>query len=313
MINLTEKKATIILLVVAIVWGTGFICVDLLLDAGFPIFQILAGRFFIGATILSIVFRKKIANVTKEDLKGSFVVGALLTIAFGFQIFGQAHSSPSINAFVTATYVVLVPTISYFFLNGKMDKFEVLASVLTLLGISLIAFSGNSTGTGSNMGILLTLLGALGFALQIISVEYYTKTIDPIIVTIFMFWTACILSTIVSIIIFAYDGKLPNLSSTENIINSIGPLVFLGVFSTSIAFLGQNVAQGYTSATNTAILLSLESVFAAIFSVLYLNEQLSPIMIMGFIIVFSAILIAELKPNLKIFTLGGKIDGRQQK
>lgn len=294
--NITSKTATIMLLSISILWGFGFVFTQVVLDAGFTPFQLLTLRFFIGALSLTLIFRKSLGKITRDNLICGFVVGLILAIAFCFQTFGQSMASASIAAFITATYVVFVPLFESLIFKSKVDIYSKIGSVLTLVGIGFITL--DSIGKEDfGLGIILIVICAIAYAFQIISVDKFTngkRNISPIVVTVYMLWFAFIFTGIITFIMFFTN---PNVISKEGMYIGISSIIFLGLFSTAICFLFQNIGQKYVSPTKTSILLSLESVFGAIFSGMFLGETFSYKIIIGFIIVFIAILICEIKPK----------------
>ncbi len=299
-LKLNERKAVLILLFVSIVWGAGFLAVDIIFR-NFSTFQILSGRFLIGAIALSIVFRKEMRDLNLNDIIGGAFVGAILVVAFGFQIYGQYFSTPSINAFVTAIYVVLIPIFQFFIFKKSQKKSIVVSALLTFAGIVLITL-GSLNGTGTkveainlNLGVVLTFICAICYAFQIIAVEKFTRgknQISPLKITVIMLWVAAVLAIIISVILVRVNIDNPPLYD-DNFWIAVTWTVFLGLFCTAFAFLAQNIAQKHTSASKTAILLSLESVFGAAFSALFLGERFTVLTIVGFVAVFLAVLIAE--------------------
>lgn len=306
--KITSKTATIMLLSISILWGFGFVFTQVVLDAGFTPFQLLTFRFFIGALALTLIFYKTLGKITKDKLICGFVVGIILAAAFSFQTFGQTMSTASIAAFVTATYVVFVPLFESVFFKTKVDIYGKIGSVLTLVGIGFITL--DSFGKEDfGIGIILIIICAILYAFQIISVDKFTngkRNVSPIVVTVYMLWFAFIFTGIITLIMaFVHPNKI----ASENLYIGIGSIIFLGLFSTAICFLFQNIGQKYVSPTKTSILLSLESVFGAIFSGIFLGETFSYKIIIGFIVVFIAIMICELKPKIAFF----KIDQQNKK
>ncbi|MFV0503030.1 MAG: DMT family transporter [Lachnospirales bacterium] len=292
---MSKKTATILLLVVAIVWGAGFIATQFVLDAGFSPLELLTGRFFFGAITLSIIFKKEF-KINKQELISGIVVGIILAMAFTLQTYGQLYTTPSIAAFLTAVYVVFVPFIDSIFFKTKIDVYTKIGACLTLFGIGFISLDSFSlTGNGA-LGIFLILLCAVAYALHIISVDKYTSFgISPIKISIIMLWVAFIITGICSIT--SYDNR--EIIYDINFLTGIVGMIFLGLFSTAFCFTAQNIAQKSVNPTKVSILLSLESVFGTLWSWLIFNEKFTLKIIIGFMVIFLGILIIETKPKLK--------------
>lgn len=271
------------LLLTAAIWGSGFVASAVALEHYTP-FQIMAIRFSIGTILLSIVFMRILKNITKSTILKGIVLGVFLYIAFALQTVGLQFTTPSKNAFLTAVNVVIVPFIGFILYKKKIDKFELLGAVLSIIGVGVMSLqlSGDI-----NIGDLLTLLCAVGFALQIFFTSLFVQDEDPVLLTLIQMLTAAILGITVMFILGDYTFSFQIKSSFS--------VIYLGVFSTTIAYLLQTIAQRFTNATKTAIILSTESVWGMLFSIILIKEQITSRMLIGAIIILTAILISETK------------------
>jgi drug/metabolite transporter (DMT)-like permease len=271
------------LLFVAAVWGGGFVAVKGALDTMTPL-VLMAYRFILASAIMYLFFHKKIGKFSKDDLKNGSVVGTILFLAFAAQTFGLQYTTASKQGFLTATYVVMVPLL-YWILYRKRPKSKAfIGSALTILGIALVSINKEMS---FNIGDGLTLLCALLFAGHIISLEYYTKKMDVLKLSFLQLAVAAIWFVITAVL---FEPIQLSLSSNEWF-----AIVYLAIFSTFACFTVQTIAQKYTTSSHASIIMSLESVFAALFGVLLLNEVLTPLMIAGCTLIFVAILIIEVE------------------
>ncbi|NBI05896.1 DMT family transporter [Senegalia massiliensis] len=288
MIKLDKKKslyADMALVLVAIIWGSGFVVTKNGLEDMTPLFMN-AMRFIIASILMSIVFFKKLKTVNKSDIIAGAIIGSFLFSAFAAQTVGLQFTTASKQAFLTATNVVMVPFLFWFISKRKPHNLEILATFITLLGIGFLTLEG---GVALNSGDLLTLLCALLFAGHIISIGHFSKKHDPIVLTILQFIFAAIFS-----IILAVPLEPINLQVSGQ---GWFTVIYLGGMSTLVAFLIQNIAQKYTTSTHTAIILSLEAVFGTLFSILLLGELFTIKMVIGSGIIFMGIITAETKWN----------------
>lgn len=269
----------------SIVWGTGFVGTKLSLDGGLTPLQLITIRFLIAAILINIIFYKQIkANINKDAIKCGAIMGVFLFIAFVVQTIGLVYTTPSKNAFLTAVNVVIVPFIGVFVYRQKLDKIGVISSLLTLIGIGVLSLEQDLS---INIGDFLTLICAFGYALHIFFTSEFTKKHSPIVLTGVQFTVTFVLSLIVQVLLG--EGNL-NANST----GYVGAL-YLGVFSTTLAFLLQTICQKKVDGTKTAIILSTEAVFGTLFSIIFLHEFITPRMIIGSIIIFTSIIMAETK------------------
>ncbi|MEG2288562.1 MAG: DMT family transporter [Clostridium sp.] len=275
--------ADIALLIVAILWGAGFIAVKDSLDFITPFYQ-MAMRFTLSTIIMYIIFHKRVNKVTRVQLKNGFIIGIFLFLGFALQTVGIKYTSAGKSAFLTAVYVVLVPFLQWMLSKKKPDNYSLIGAVICIIGISMLTLQD---GVSIGYGDTLTLLCAFGFAGQILTISKFVKDDDPIILTVVQMGTAALLSISTAIFFEPFPTSMN--------LQGIGSIIYLAIFSTTIAFLIQNVAQKYTSSTHTAIILSLESLFGALFSVLLLNEIFTFSMLVGCVFILVAIIITETK------------------
>lgn len=273
------------LFTVAIIWGSGFVGAKLALDGGITPMQTLTLRFLMGSIILSLLFFKKIKeNISKESFIAGAILGLFSFIGFSTQTIGLAYTTASKNAFITAINVIIVPFIGFIIYKRKVDKIGVISSILALIGIAVLSLEANWS---INFGDFLTFICAFAFAFHIFFTGEFIVKYNPYVLTVTQFFVAFVLSFILQIAIG--QGQI---SASKW---GYAGVLYLGIFSTAIAFLIQTKCQRLVDQTRSAIILSTESVFGAILSIIILNEVLSVRMIVGCIIIFTSIIIAETK------------------
>jgi drug/metabolite transporter (DMT)-like permease len=285
-VKLDKKKslyADMALVLVAIIWGSGFVVTKNGLDDMTPLFMN-AMRFIVASILMSVVFFKKLKTVNKSDIIAGAIIGSFLFSAFAAQTVGLQFTTASKQAFLTATNVVMVPFLFWFISKRKPHNLEILATFITLVGIGFLTLEG---GVALNSGDLLTLLCALLFAAHITSIGHFAKKHDPIVLTILQFIFAAIFSIILAIPLEPINVDISG--------QGWFTVLYLGGVSTLIAFLIQNIAQKYTTSTHTAIILSLEAVFGTLFSILLLGELFTIKMVIGSAVIFVGIITAETK------------------
>lgn len=282
-----EKKKKIIselgLMVTAIIWGSGFVASSISLEYFTP-YQVLFGRFLIGTVILSLVFMRRMRRIRKSTLGKGVILGIFLYGAFALQTVGLQYTTPSKNAFLTAVNVIIVPFISFVIYKRRFDRYEFMGAILAMMGVGAISLQ--VTG-GVNLGDTLTLGCAVLFAFQIFYTSLFVEHEDPVLLTLIQMATA----TFLGLILLLFQGKVA--IPTEG--RALMSLFYLGVFSTTLAFLIQTVAQKYTTETKTAIILSTEAFWGMMLSVLILHEVLTLRMVFGGVLIFMAIITSETK------------------
>lgn len=276
-----KKIGDLALLSVAIIWGGGFIGVQKALDNGFGSFTIIFLRFLIAFLLISAVFYKDFLKMDKEHLKVGSILGTFLFLGFVLQTIGLKYTTPSKNAFITSLNVIIVPFL-YWIVNKERPKLKVfVASIMVLLGVFLLS-SGSINGL--SLGDFFTFLCAIFFAVHIVLLGYLGSNKNSVKLTIVQMGVAAALSGA-----FVGFERFPEIHH----VSLFYPLIYLGIFSTMVAFFIQTVAQKYTSSTSAAIILSTEAIFGTIFSVLIFKEIISYKMIFGFLLFLCSIILVE--------------------
>lgn len=278
--NVGAKAA---LFIAAIIWGGSFLIVKNSMDMIQP-HMLLAIRFTIGCLLLSIVFHKRLKALNKDYFIKGGIIGVCLFAGYSLQTIGILDTTPGKNAFLTAIYCVLVPFFYWIVDRKRPDRYNILAAGITLLGIGLVSMNGDfSIGIGDT----LTLISGVVFAVHLVAVAKISKTKDPILLTILQFGYAAVFSWIVGLLFEEFPVSWN--------MQMLGGLLYLSVFATAVALLLQNVGQKYTNPAPAAIILSLESVFGVMFSILFYGEELTLRLFFGFFLIFIAVIISETK------------------
>lgn len=277
------------LIITTIIWGSAFVVMKNSVDIISPTY-LLALRFTIASIALVAVFFKRLKLVTKTEILCGSLLGVFLFVSYLLQTYGVKYTTASKNAFITTLYVIIVPFLHWFFNKKRPSVNNIGAAVIAVFGLALISLEGDLS---INIGDLLTLFCGLFFAFHIVFVDRYTNHHDPVRLTVIQMVTAAILSWVLA----------PIMEGTQDftVINGsmlIG-LLYLGIFSTMICFLLQNVGQKHLSPNTTSIILSFEAVFGLVFSVIFLEEEVTPKLMAGCILLFSSVILSEYQRKKK--------------
>jgi drug/metabolite transporter (DMT)-like permease len=276
-------SAKLALFAATLIWGSSFLVVKNTMDVMQPHY-LLAFRFTIGCLLLVAVFYKRLRKLNKEYFIQGGLLGLLLILAYSLQTIGITDTTPGKNAFLTAVYCVLVPFFFWAIDKKKPDIYNIIAAFVTIIGIGLVSLDGNfSIGLGDTF----TLAGGVVFALHMVLVAKISQNKDPIVLTILQFAYAGIIAWIVA---FLFED-MPTQWDT----NTLGGIMYLAVFATAVALLLQNIGQKYTNPAPASIIMSLESVFGVVFSVIFYGEEITLKLLVGFCLIFIAIIISETK------------------
>lgn len=277
-----ELFASFILIFVAAIWGGGFAAGKLALTGLSPL-AILMHRFCVSAVLFGILFFPRIKAAGAQTVRIGLFVGFLQFAALLTQLIALQYTTSAKQSFIAASYVIFTPFIAWAAAKVRPRRTELLAAVLALSGIGMISFS---SGIGHlQIGDPLTLLFALIFSAQIVIVGSFAKDLDVFALTFWQFTFSAILSAAAVLI-----TQTPVIPAG---IASAGGSLYLSFINTGLAICLQNYAQRYTKDSRAALLLSLESVFGFIFSVLIFQENVTFQMFAGCAVVFCAILLSK--------------------
>ena len=283
--------AKIALLLATVIWGSTFFIMEGTIQS-IGICSLLAVRFTLAAIILALILIKHLRVIDKGYLLRGFIMGALVITAYIFQTYGLADeaTTPGKNAFLTAIYCIIVPFLAYPFTKIKPDKFNVIASFLCILGITLISVTGGDFSTICT-GDLLTLMGGIFYSLHMIAVSAFSRNRNILLLTMLQFLFAGIIAWVPTLLFETYPSDLT--------LSGMGSVLYLTIFATCLCYIFQNAGQKFTTPSTAALILSLEAVFGVLFSVIFTDETVSLKMFAGFALVFLAIVVSEIKPFKK--------------
>lgn len=275
-----------ILLLVAAIWGGGFVAGKEALS-GFSAVNILMYRFAGAALILGILFWKRVIHANRTVIIMGLSIGILQFVGLLIQLIGLQHTTPAKQSFLVAAYVVFTPFVSHFVLKSSLVKRDIWVALLAFVGLALICFSGNAQVGVLQLGDLLSILFAVIFSLQIVLIGRFSGShMDVFAFTFYQFVSAAILSFVASLV-FGIQFSAPPASS-------IAGIVYLAVINTALAMCLQNYAQRFTNDSHVALLLSLESVFGLVLSTFFYHDPITLPMFLGCAIVLSAVLLSKL-------------------
>ncbi len=279
-----KYKAQLLLTSAAFIWGSSFVIVKesvTSIDPGI----LIAIRFFLASIAVYIMFYPKLKKITLPEIWRGVVIGIFLFSAYMVQTIGIQTTTSSKNAFLTATYVAILPFIYWAYYRKKPDRFNFSAAFLCLLGVGLISLNGSF---GIGMGDSFSLMAGLFFACHILSIKIFSPAINPYKMTLISFVTTSVLA-------LGYGLVYENWPTADSFdLTTILSIMYLAVFCSALALLFQNIGLEMVDSMTGSVLLSLESVFSVVFSILY-GEILTPKMFIGFAMIFLAVIISETK------------------
>lgn len=286
--NIPTAVYKALIIFATIIWGFSFVVMKNVIEV-LPPATLLGVRFTCAGLLLLVILFKRVCRECSWKVVG---IGALLGLfdflAFWLQTIGLQYTTPGINAFLTATYCVIVPFAWWVIARKRPSLCNVGAAIIAIIGIWLVSVTTAGETLTLGLGEGLTLGCALLFAIHIVLVSRFARNRDVLVLTVFQF----IFEGIFGCIMGGLTETPPALSAITPEI--VGSMVFLIVFASVVAFGIQNVSLAYVPPAQASLFLSLESVFGVVFSILFYGEVVTLRLLLGFTLIFGAILVNEL-------------------
>ncbi|HSE56388.1 MAG TPA: DMT family transporter [Nocardioidaceae bacterium] len=278
--------ATAALLAMTACWGSTFYLIKDLLDR-VPVLDFLAVRFAIASVALYLLAPRALRRLSATARNNAVVLGLLYGLAQILQTAGLAHTPASVSGFITGMYVVCTPLLAALILRTRITAMTWGAVALATAGLGVLTLNGFSIGYGE----AITLVAAILYALHIVGLGAWAGARDAMGMTI----VQLVVITLVCFVATVPDGiVLPD--NTRDWLS----IVYMAVFAGALALAGQTWAQAHLPPTRAAIIMSMEPVFAAFFAVLLGGESLTARMLVGGVMVLTAMVVVELVPRRKI-------------
>lgn len=278
-----EKLGRLALICTTLIWGTSFVILKSTLDNITPLW-ILALRFSGAAAVVFLAALPSLKKLDRQYIKGGALMGTFLATAYTVQTYGLVFTTPGKNAFLTATYCILVPFLYWGIYKRKPDKYNISSAIIGLVGMGFVCLQNDLS---VNIGDMLTIFCGLFYGLHIIVTARYVEDRDPLLLTLIQFAVAALLCFVFALLFEPKPQSLPT--------NSWWAIAYLSIMCTGACFLFQTFGQKYTPPSAAALIMTLESVFGTALSIVLGQEILSAGIIIGFLLIFIAIIISETK------------------
>ncbi|GAA4806150.1 DMT family transporter [Nocardioides caeni] len=285
----TTLLAAAALLAMTACWGSTFFLIKDLLDR-VPTVDFLAVRFLIAGTAMVLVAPRAIARLSRASRRHAIALGGLYGGAQILQTAGLAHTPASVSGFITGLYVVATPLFAAVILRTRITGFTWAAVALATSGLAVLTLDGLSIGYGE----AITLVAALLYALHIVGLGAWSRPADALgmsILQVLVIAAICLVAALVS-------GE-PGVVLPERTGDWMS-IVYMALVAGAAALLAQTWAQAHLPPTRSAIIMSMEPVFAAFFAVLLGGEAVTSRMAIGGLMVLTAMLVVEAGPRRKI-------------
>ncbi len=293
-----KLRGNFFLLITSLIWGSAFVAQRVGMDYVGP-FTFTAVRFWLAVAALFPVMlflnKKELLDKpveTDRDGKKTLLVGGLtcgfvLFIASVLQQFGLVFTTAGKAGFITALYIVLVPLLGLF-LKHRPGAKSWLGVLMGTIGLYFLTITESFTIA---RGDFIVLVGAFFWASHVLVIDHFTPYVDGVKLSIIQFIVCGVLGTVA---MFIFERPSMGAISSAAI-----PILYAGVMSAGVGFTFQILGQRHTSPTVASLILSLESVFSAVFGFLLLHEIMSPRELLGCALLFVAVIISQLPDRAK--------------
>ena len=278
-------KAHLLLVFVTFVWGATFVAIKQALNDSSPL-TFNAVRMVLAALVLLAIFWRDLRGVSRECVVAGAVVGVFLWLGYEFQTPGLEYTTASKSAFLTGMSVVLVPLFLTIFWRKHINRWSLFGVAVAFVGLYLLTIPAGSAGFSSiNRGDVLTILCAIGFTFQIIFVGRATQRFPFAPIVLIEALTCAVLMSLTAPLL-----EHPHIAFTSQVVWAI---LITGLLGTALGFGAQGWAQQFTPPTHTALIFSLEPVFALITSYIVIGERLGLRATLGAALILAGVLLSE--------------------
>lgn len=268
-----------------LLWGSSFFVVKDVTEAVSPA-TLVGIRFTIAAAlVLAFFFKRVTGHADAATVRAGLAMGAAYFLAYWAQTVGITDTTPGKNAFLTATYCAIVPFLYWFVARRRPSRLNIVCAALCLVGVGLVSLDGDLS---MRTGDVLTLVGAVFFAAQIALMGKYAGGKDVMALT---FWQFAV-TGVASLAAGAATEPAPD-PAVLLAPSMLAQVAYLTFFVAFLACLMQNVGQTHVPPAQASLILCLESVFGVLFSVIFYGETLTPRVLLGFVVIFIAIVSSE--------------------
>lgn len=291
---MTRIQANLLLLAVALVWGSAFVAQAHGTES-LGSFTFTGIRFLLGACVISPLVLRDIRMISRRPVKpgrrdfvGVLMLGLLLALGAVFQQIGITGTTVTNAGFLTALYVPLVPLISWLILRARPHWSVWPASIGCLLGTWMLSGAG---ALSLSVGDAWVIASSLFWALHVIFVGRVADRLAA------PFLVACGQFVVAGVACMVWAGFAETITLAA-IREATLPILYTGIISVGFAYTGQVVGQRYADAADAAIILSAETLFAALFGFLLMGDRLSSTGVAGCVLIFVCIIAVQLLPMM---------------
>jgi len=289
----SRPAAIFFLTAITAIWGWSFVIVKESVSL-YLVFSFLSLRFFLGAVILAAFLGRSIFKMDRSTMLAGCMLGLFLFGGYAFQTTGLLYTTPAHSGFITGLFVVFTPVFESFIFKRKPHPAVVFSLVLSTVGLFVLSYDPGAEGI--NIGDFLSLICAIIYAFHLILIDRWSKKHDTLGLAFLQVFTVSLLSLAAALMVRAHFAPVPPAAMKG--------ILLTAVFATALSYYVQTTFQKVTSATEAALIFTLEPIFAGVFAYFMWGERITGRTVAGGLLIFAGIVISQVR-----YFFFGRTDG----
>ena len=277
---------------IAVLWGFNFVVIKDVIDRVDPMLYVML-RYLVATAIFAALVPRSVTRSTRPYWVMGAILGAFYLTALVVQTIGLQYTTPGKSGFITGLNVAMVPFLYWIVARRSPGWTQVLGAIVATVGLGVLSLQGDLT---VSWGDGLTLLGALFYALHILTTGFFAPRVPPATLAVTQMAASALFVSVITPFVTEVTFDLPW--------EVWAAVVWTAVSGTIYAFFLQSWAQRRTTSTHTAVLLCLESVFSAVFGIIFGMDTVTWRLVTGATLIFSGIVIIEVWPSRRVGVTG---------
>ncbi|MHC1717767.1 MAG: DMT family transporter [Acidaminococcaceae bacterium] len=279
---MNSKKAELLMVSVTLAWGSSYLLMKIGLDSIGP-YNLIALRFGIAFICMVLLFSSRFRMLTASVFAKGILMGTLLFLLFSGLVYGVNNTTASTAGFLASTTVIIVPILESIAKQRLPSKAIMLCILLVILGLYFLTVKEPFALDG---GSVYCLLAAMFYAIYILVFDRIAKNENTLLISIIQLGITALLGSLLMVFF-----ETPSLPKTPT---QWGAIIALGLICSAYGFVVQPIVQRYTSPEKIGLIFSLEPVFSAILSYIFLHEVLNMKGYIGAALIFSGVVLSKI-------------------
>jgi drug/metabolite transporter (DMT)-like permease len=290
----SRPAALLFLTGITAIWGWSFVIVKDSISV-YPVFSFLSLRFFLGSLLLLPFLGRSLFKMNMKVIAAGFALGLFLFSGYAFQTTGLLYTTPSHSGFITGLFVVFTPVFEALIFKKRPSAVVIVSLILSTAGLLILSYQPDLKGI--NIGDFLSLICAIIYAFHLILIDRFSKKFDTLQLAFLQIFTVSLFSFAAAVITVSEFAPVPAIA--------LRGLILTAVFATALSYYVQTTYQKITTATEAALIFTLEPIFAGIFAYYMWGENISVRTFIGGVFIFTGMAVSQVR--YFFFRSGGRL------